>query len=70
MYATKYTVYLADESTIEHHGKAETKEYQLCFMCAVVMATEGHAIDSEIINIHEERVLCDRCPGNIPENAK
>ena len=70
MYATKYVVYLADESMIEHHGKAKTKEYQLCFTCAVKMITEDHQVDSKVINTFEEWTVCDRCSGNIPEGAK
>lgn len=70
MHATKYVVYLADESMVEHHGKAKLKEYQLCFMCAVKMVIKDHVVNSEVINLLEEWVVCDRCSGNIPENAK
>ena len=66
----RYTVYLADESTIGHHGKAETSAYGVCFPCAAILAIDGHHIDDEIILTIDERLHCDRCSGEIPEGAK
>lgn len=67
MYTTKYTVHLADESTIEHHGKADVKAYQLCFTCAVKMITKGYVVEDEIIDNYY--AYCDRCLEDIPENV-
>lgn len=69
MLATKYVVFLADESTIEHHGKAETKSYQLCFSCATKMAMNNHQIFPEIIETAEEMIYCDHCSGDLPEGV-
>lgn len=58
---TTYKVWRDDSTNIKHHGKPTSKQYNICFMCAVKAIMNGDYVESKIMPIEYNCHDCSEC---------